>query len=512
MKICRKCGAVLRDSDKYCSQCGARVFGEGKSLWDLKKESREEQKQQKVIKFRSMDEEEESGYRDNFVEGEENSFHALNMTSGILLIMAAVMLAFALYYFFSMNSFEMRGGASNIKVVESPQTERKNAGLTLMAESEAPEEISQPGSETEMEQSPAGAQGAELQSEMGEVLSENTPAVTEAVTESQSEQSTETESPAADLASGMEEGTETEPQTEAETKDQTEKEIETETETETETESESGNPKLPKAADVIDTGHVEGLLAAGSTASQYEIYVYDMEHDSEVQIGDCTQPMYASALITVPILYTAAALADDGIISLDTEIPYVSSIGGRGEFTAQSRDGGSYPLSWYLQTMVHYSDNNCINILIDYLTLDTINNTCSERGFSSVWLERKMVSGNTGGKDNYISAKDLAMMIRQLYEGDFQSVGRDFMTEYFQINAGDSLPTLCGLAPSLSGADLFLNQNGHGDTRYNEAALIETGGARYILVEMLYGKMGFSYSPAVTDISEYISSVLTWVE
>lgn len=476
MKICRKCGAVLRDNDRFCSQCGARVFGEGKSRRELKKESREEKKEQKVIRFRSLDEDEaESTFRDNFVEGEENSFHALSMTSAILLLMAVVMLGFALYYFFSMNSFEMRGGASKIKVVESPQTEKTKLTETLQEESMGPETV----------------------------LSENgafTEAEPQAEPVSEKEQETETLPLALETEERSETETETEPLTERQT------------EAETETESEGEANWLPAAGDVIDTAHVEALLSAGSTATQYGIYVYDLLHDSEVEIGDASSPMYASALITVPILYTAAAEADEGIVSMDEEIPYVSSIGGRGEFTTQARDGGSYPLSWYLETMVRYSDNNCINILIDYLTLDAINSTCYNRGFTSVNLERKMVSGSTGGKDNYISARDLAMMIRQLYEDDFASVGRDFMTEYFRINPGDSLPTLVGLAPSLSDADLFLNQNGHGDTRYNEAALIEVGGARFILVEMLYGKLGFSYSPAATDISEYITSVLTWVD
>ena len=159
--------------------------------------------------------------------------------------------------------------------------------------------------------------------------------------------------------------------------------------------------------------------------------------------------------------------------------------------------------------MVNYSDNNCINILIDFLGLDSINAVCQEAGYSTIWMERGLVaSGNTGGLDNYGSAKDITGMVRDLYTGKFSSIGTDFMKEYFHISEMDSLPTLIGLAPSLADASLLLNQNGHVDTRYLETAVIEDGQAAYILTVMLNGDSGLVYSPAVQNIAEYVSSVL----
>ena len=226
-------------------------------------------------------------------------------------------------------------------------------------------------------------------------------------------------------------------------------------------------------------------------------------------MNDCTEQLRLSAMITVPILYTAASRIDAGELSMDTEITYVTTIGGRGEFTTESRDGQAYPLSFYLQTMVNYSDNNCINILIDFLGLDSINAVCQEAGYSTIWMERGLVaSGNTGGLDNYGSAKDITGMGRDLYTGKFSSIGTDFMKEYFHISEMDSLPTLIGLAPSLADASLLLNQNGHVDTRYLETAVIEDGQAAYILTVMLNGDSGLVYSPAVQNIAEYVSSVL----
>ena len=280
-------------------------------------------------------------------------------------------------------------------------------------------------------------------------------------------------------------------------------------ESETETEKPPETERVtPAAADVIDPAQIQSILDSESTASSAEVYVYDLKHDSEAALNDCTQPMYASALITVPILYTAASRIDEGAMTLDDPIPYVTSIGGRGEMTTEQRDGLDFPLSFYLQTMTNYSDNNCVNILINHIGLDTINAVCQGAGYASVNMERGLVADDPGGLDNYISAKDVTMMVKDLYTGKFSSVGEDYMRTYFRINEGDSLPTLIGLAPGLADAGAVLNQNGHGMTRYNEIALIEDNGALYILTIMLYGDSGMIYSPAVTDIAEYVSTAM----
>jgi beta-lactamase class A len=176
--------------------------------------------------------------------------------------------------------------------------------------------------------------------------------------------------------------------------------------------------------------------------------------------------------------------------------------------TTEQRYGLDFPLSFYLQTMTNYSDNNCVNILINHIGLDTINAVCQVAGYASVNMERGLVADDPGGLDNYISAKDVTMMVKDLYTGKFSSIGEDYMRTYFRINEGDSLPTLIGLAPGLADAGAVLNQNGHGMTRYNEIALIEDNGALYILTIMLYGDSGMIYSPAVTDIAEYVSTAM----
>lgn len=449
MQVCRKCGAALRDSDKYCSQCGARAPSAGVRA---RKERAQKKKQQKEITFRTQPEK-GTHYRENFEEG-ENRRSALRVTVTILILMMLAVAGFAGYYLYN------RGSSSR-----NVSAGRDGASIEIL---------------TEGSTSPSGAEEAEEPANVKE--REDAPKIVGQEDAGAKEEESET--------AAQEAVVETEVQTEAQTEPQTE-------------------PPTPVAAEAIDVSQIQTLLASGSTATSAEVYIYDLKHDSEVAVNDCTVQLRLSAMITVPILYTAASRIDAGDLSMDTEITYVTTIGGRGEIPTEPRDGKSYPLSFYLQTMVNYSDNNCINILIDFLGLDSINSVCQEAGYTSVWLERGLVaSGDTGGLDNYGSAKDITLMIRDLYTGKFSSVGADFMKEYFHIAEGDSLPTVIGLAPSVADASLFLNQNGHIDTRYLESAVIGENGAEYILTIMLNGDGSLVYNPAVQDIAEYVSTVM----
>jgi len=451
MEICRKCGSPLRDGDKFCSQCGARVTSRGSRYEKKRRAEAEKKRQEKKIEFRTGPEKKHS-YRENFEEGESRR-RALRWTVLALTLMAVCAAAVLWLIFRPEKKVSPDGSAARI------------AGTSSLSETQTAS-----AQTSEAQTQPASAQTSGVQAQPASAQT------SEAQTQPASAQTAETQAPV-----------------------QTEKVSETQTALPKET---------PDAASVIDVSQIQSILQNQCTATASEIYIYDLNHNTEAAVGDCTQQMFASALITVPILYTAASRVDAGAMTMDDQIPYTSSIGGRGE-AAESRDGNSYPLSFYLQTMVNYSDNNCINILIGQLSLDLINSTCRNAGYTSVNLQRGLVNGDTGGLDNYVSAKDLSGMVRDLVTGKFTSVGTKFMDQYFHIDQGDALPTLAGLAPSLSDADRFLNQNGYGETRFNETCVVGDGGSNYILTIMLYGEPGFTYNTAVTDIAEYVNEVMT---
>lgn len=266
----------------------------------------------------------------------------------------------------------------------------------------------------------------------------------------------------------------------------------------------------------LDPSVIERITAERSGAQSAAVYIYDLVTNKEYAAGNARERMYASAAISVPILYTAASLLDSGAVTLNDSIMYVNSVGGRGEPGAEGRDGQSFPLSYYLTTMLTYSDNNCMNCLIDHLTLNMINQTCRGAGFETVDLQRKIVAEVTDGSENYVSASDLGGMVKELYNGKFRTIGRDFMIRYFRVSEEDAVPTLLGTAEKLAEAAgsgdpdfLFLNQSGKGDSRYSEAAVIAGSHYAYVISIMMSGETGFSYDEAVREISDYVFGVLS---
>ena len=261
----------------------------------------------------------------------------------------------------------------------------------------------------------------------------------------------------------------------------------------------------------LSGSRIEEILQMYSTAADTGIYVYDLAGNREFSYGSAGQGMYASAAITVPILYTAASLLDAGVLTLNDQIVYVNSIGGRGEPYPEQRDGVAYPLTYYLTTMLSYSDNNCMNCLIDLLTLERINSVCRAAGFTQVDLQRKIVADVTDGTENYVSARDLVLMTKELYNGKFRTIGREFMQRYFRMDLYDEAGSVIGQASQIAARrqqiDL-LTQNGRGDTRFCEVALLRDGDSTFAVGIMMRGEVGFAYEEAVKALADYIYTAL----
>ncbi len=282
---------------------------------------------------------------------------------------------------------------------------------------------------------------------------------------------------------------------------------------------ESGRAQTEKPQETESTPATEAKVQLGEqmadimnregSAASYGIYVYNLATGESFSAGESEQQMLSTATVTVPILYTAALQLDQGAVTLNDPITYVNSVGGRGEYNGSERDGQSYPLSFYLTTMLRYSDNNCINCLIDFFTLDAINSACRGKGYDSVDIQRKIVADVTDGAENRISAKDLTGMVRDLYNGKFTTIGRDFMVQNFHIDKTDANYTVIGLASALPEGITLLNQNGVGDTRYAESALITDGKVAYILTVMCQGEYGYLFKDAVSAVSNLVYQTLT---
>ena len=483
---CRACGAELRPGDRFCGRCGAKQWEEqppsGKDDWKderylgelsgisagaekRKASSAKTERKSRRGKDREKPLYDEKLYRDSFLDRGEDGQHALMVTLLAILIAIVCMALAAIGYYYYRKNIDMQNGAGTGSTVQAGndilEGDGEQAEIVILSDG-------------------SGEPAA------GQVTIQDADAPEPGVQQNAGGESPAPAAPDTQPSAGS--GQQPETAAAPETQKQTEKPTEKSTE---------------KTLD-LDASRLEAILSEQTNASKYAVYVYDLASGRSVSAGESDSKMYATATITVPILYTAAVMLDQGAITLNDPILYVNSIGGRGLANPEVRQGRSYPLSDYLATMLHYSDNNCMNCLIDFLSLDIINRTCQSAGFSSVDLQRPIVADVTDGTENYVSARDLAMMTKELYNGKYQHISRDFMRQYFCVDEGDANYTLLGLADSIPAGTMFLNQNGKGDTRYSEVAVIGDEKCSYIISIMLMGDYGFYYEDAVKEASGYV--------
>lgn len=254
----------------------------------------------------------------------------------------------------------------------------------------------------------------------------------------------------------------------------------------------------------LDRPHMASLMDA--SGARYGLYVMDLTNCTCYGIGESDTPLPASALIGIPIMFTIADGITSGTYSMDTPVIFhYTFANGRGEIKS-SQDGQSLSLGYLLQQALRYSDNNALNSLIDYLTLDTINTTCANYGYTSVDMQRKLISG-TSSLDNYISPMDAAMMLNAIYQNNFQEINRDFLKDYFKIASDDTANK--GMYPACCGADLFLNLNGITDSRYNEVGLVVNGEEVFIMAVMTVDGKQENSAPCVYNEAAYVLANLT---
>lgn len=257
----------------------------------------------------------------------------------------------------------------------------------------------------------------------------------------------------------------------------------------------------------IDMTHIQNTLFGGRVSnSNQSLYIYDCLQEAGRGTDNSSEAMAASALITIPILYTTAVRIETGSLSLDTQVAFEYTYeGGRGTLTS-AQNGQAVPLRTLLQNMLMYSDNNAINSMINVLSLDVINQTCHEAGFDSVDMQRKIIR-DSSPLNNYQSAKDTAMMVKDLYNNKFSVINRDFLLSYMRIS--DRLGRL-GIFQSdvLYNGGNYCSQNGivpdTTEGRYTEVGIILADGKEYILCTMADSGNADVAASEFSDAAQYI--------
>ena len=149
------------------------------------------------------------------------------------------------------------------------------------------------------------------------------------------------------------------------------------------------------------------------------VVIKDLSNNKEVKINE-NMLFRSASTIKLAIMSELLSKVNEGSIKLDDEIELTEALktGGDG-ILKELNYGHKFSLEEIMTLMIIVSDNMATNILIDILGIENINKTIENLGLKDTRLQRKMMDSQAAkaGRENYITAKDLAHILELIYKG-----------------------------------------------------------------------------------------------
>lgn len=130
--------------------------------------------------------------------------------------------------------------------------------------------------------------------------------------------------------------------------------------------------------------------------------------------------VHSASTIKLVIMAELMARVRAGALTLEQKIVITPEMKTGGDGILKELDPGhSFTLKEIMTLMIIVSDNQATNILIDLLGMDAINARARAMGLQNTVLGRKMMDSEARkqGRDNYISANDMASILKSIYDG-----------------------------------------------------------------------------------------------
>jgi beta-lactamase class A len=179
--------------------------------------------------------------------------------------------------------------------------------------------------------------------------------------------------------------------------------------------SRSSNPTVVSEADQTLKAKIEAAMNEIMPLGSAEV----IANGGTLVAGHlATKQRTAASTIKLALLIELFHKAESGEINLsDTHtISKADLVPGTGDL--QNHPGKTLTLTELAHEMVTKSDNVATNILVDRVTMRSVNDNAHKRGFAETLFQRRMISD---GPENYTSAHDLARMVHQIAQGNMIS-------------------------------------------------------------------------------------------
>lgn len=254
----------------------------------------------------------------------------------------------------------------------------------------------------------------------------------------------------------------------------------------------------------LDTAEIEARVRNHSSAAVYGWCLIDTTTGESFGSENRDTALSASALVDLPILYAVSRQLEQGKLTMDTPVTVTSTSNGRGSLAGYY--GQSFTLAQMLDYVLGRSSNDAANALMDHLGIETINQICHDAGFASVRLTNHIGSTveNTDS-DNYISARDAAAIVDELYRAT-GTINGAYLLEHMKISGSDRNANR-GLGRRI-GEAMAGNHNGSTAYKYNEVILGRANDRIYVLCFMANGADATWLQSAAAEIGEYCQTVM----
>ena len=190
----------------------------------------------------------------------------------------------------------------------------------------------------------------------------------------------------------------------------------------------------------------------GKLGGKWSLYLKRLDTEHVIGIND-DEKMVAASLIKLFIAGEFFTLAEEGELDAD--------------------DYFNMP-----DLMITISDNGAANSLINACSMEKINEYIKDHGYNETELNRRMLEWN--GTENYTSTRDCGRLLEEVLAGKFvnEKTSERILTDLRDQNRKGKIP-----AGVPSGIETG-NKTGELDNVDNDAAIIWSPGATYILVIM----------------------------
>lgn len=134
------------------------------------------------------------------------------------------------------------------------------------------------------------------------------------------------------------------------------------------------------------------------------------------------KPFASASLVKIPIMAAVFKAAQEGRISLDSQVRLTAAdkVPGSGELKNMPV-GSVFTVGELTELMIASSDNTAANMLIELLGVDYLNRSFKQMGLAHTNLTRKMMDFRyrRKGVENYTTARDMAHIIERIYRRSF---------------------------------------------------------------------------------------------